>query len=414
MHVIKGKFETRKTCRLCKSSSLTLILDLGLLPLAGNYLLKKDLGKEEFFPTRVYFCSSCYLVQLVDVITPKKIFEDYRYLSSMSLEKHFEEYAREMSELINKGSFAVEIGSNDGVLLGPLKKRGFKVLGVDPAKNVAKVATDRGLPTIINFFSQSVAKAIVKTNGQADAIFANNVLAHIDDMDEIGNAVKILLKDTGIFVFEVHYLLDLIEGLQYDFFYPGEHLTYYSINPIIRFWDKFGLDVFKVERIPIHSGSIRVYLRNKNRNSKIDKSVFDLLKLEERRKLNRMETYEKFSKEVGNHKQKLKTLINSLKKESKQISGFGAAGRGNTLLNACGIGNSLIDCIYDKSPERYGRFTPGTHILIVDSDKFDESNSDFSLILAWSYTSVIIEKEEEFLKRGGKFIIPLPKIKIIE
>lgn len=332
----------------------------------------------------------------------------------MSLSKHFEDYATRVGKELKKGSFIVEIGSNDGVLLGPLKKSGFDVLGVDPAKNIAKLAIDQGLPTIIDFFGQPVAKTIIKKKGQADAIFANNVFAHIDNMDEIAKGIKILLKNSGLLVFEVHYLLDLVKGLQYDFFYPGEHLTYYSLSPIIKFWEKYGLEVIKVERIRIHSGSIRVYLKLKSQKNKIDKSVKDLLSLEKNQDLYDPKTFEKFSKNVGNHKTKLYNFILSLKKDGKKISGYGAAGRGNTLLNVCRLDNTLIHAIFDKSPQRYRRFTPGTHIPIRASDEFVEDNSDYSLILAWSYTSVIIEKEKDFLRREGKFITPFPKIKIIE
>lgn len=412
MLVIKGKYETRKSCRLCTSSDLTQVLDLGLLPLAGDYLLENELGSEEFFPTKVYFCKNCYLVQLVDIISPKRIFKDYRYLSSFSLTKHFQEYASQISKYLKKGDFIVEIGSNDGVLLEPLKKMGFKVLGVDPARNVAKIANDKGLPTIVDFFNEKTAKTIVDSKGRADAIFANNVLAHIDDMTEVARGVKILLKNSGIFVFEVHYLLDLVEKLQYDFFYPGEHLTYYSLYPIIKFWEKFGLEVFNVERIPIHSGSIRVYLRHKTSSNK-SKSVSKLLVLENKKKLYTLQTFKDFAKDIDGHKIDLMKYAASLKRKGKKISGYGAAGRGNTLLNLCKLDNSVIDFIFDHSPQRFGRFTPGTHIPIIDSKEFLKRKSDFSLILAWSYTNEIIKKEKDFLRRGGKFIVPLPKIKII-
>lgn len=414
MFMRKGKYKHRNTCRLCDNSHLELFLDLGLTPLAGNYLLEKDLGNEFYYPLRVYYCHNCSLVQLLDVVSQNILFRDYRYLSSIGLSSHFKDYAEEMmNRFLTRKSFVVEIGSNDGVLLVPLKEYGARVLGIDPAENVAWVAQRRGIETIADYFTQQNAIKIKKKYGQVDAIFANNVLAHIDDMEDVATGIDHLLKPSGIFVFEVHYVLDLIQKLQYDFMYPGEHLTYYSLLSLIPFWKKYGFLIFDVKRIPIHSGSIRVYMqKNRVKVRKPTKRIQKLIAQEKRFKLDTLEPFVSFANKVFAHKKRLRNFLINLKKKNKKIVGYGAAGRGNTLLNACVITPSILDYIVDESPERYGKFTPGTHIPIVKPEVFREDNKDYALLLAWSYKDTIIKKERKFIKKGGKFIIPLPGIQI--
>ena len=410
----KGKYKQRKECRLCGSFNLELFLDLGLTPLAGDYLLKKELGKELYYPLRVYYCHNCSLVQLLDIVNQGTLFKDYRYLSSISLAGHFQDYAKEMCErFLNKGSFVVEIGSNDGVLLVPLKEYEVRVLGVDPALNVAWVARRKGIETIADYFTGQNAIQIVKQYGQADAIFANNVLAHIDNMDEVFVGIQRLLKSEGILVFEVHYLVDLIEKLQYDFFYPGEHLSYYSLTSFIPFLDKYDMRIFDVKRIPIHAGSIRVYACNKNQKRKETKQVVQYILQEKVQRYNTIKPLKDFATKVHSHKKKLIDFLLRLQSQNKKIVGYGAAGRGNTLLNVNGISIQILPYIVDESPERFGRFTPGTHIPIVRPEVFRKDNPDYALLLAWSYADTVLDKEMEFLKKGGKFIIPLPTIKIL-
>lgn len=410
----KGTFEHRETCRLCRGDDLTLFLDLGLIPLAGDYLLKEELGKEKYYPLRVYFCQNCFCVQLIDVVSSDHIFRNYRYLSSISLSSHFEDFAYEMQKrFLRASAFVVEIGSNDGVLLAKLQKYGVKVLGVDPALNVARIAQAKGIETLPDFFTEKKALEIMKKYGQADAIFANNVLAHIDDMHDVAKGVSHLLKPSGIFVFEAHYVLDLIEKLQYDFMYPGEHLIYYSLLSLIPFWEKYDFSIFDVKRIPIHSGSIRVYMQKKKKLRRATKYVNELILQEEAFRLNTIYPFMAFASKVYKHRKKLLAFITNLKRKNKKIVGYGAAGRGNTLLNLCGITPSILDYVVDESPERYGRFIPGVHIPIVKPEIFRKDNPDYALLLAWSYKDTILKKEKEFLKRGEKFIIPLPIIQIV-
>ena len=410
----KGKFTKRTSCRLCDSKDLVEILDLGEMPLAGAYLKKVQLGKEKVYPLKIFFCKECFLVQILDVVDPDTLFKDYRYLSSLSLSSHFSNLARELTKkFLAKDSFIVEIGSNDGVLLSPLKSLGMRVLGVDPAENVAKIAQTKGIDTMVNYFGKAVGRAVAGTYGKADAILANNVLAHIDDMHDVALGMKTLLKRNGIFVFEVHYLGDLVQKGQYDFFY-NEHLSYYSLISLIPFLDKYEFEIFDVKRIPIHSGSIRVYVKNKGENRyKVSQNVNQLISYERETKLDKIQTYLEFAKKVKNHKAKLKNLIFSLQRNGKRIVGYGAAGRGNTLMNFCNLDSNMIEYIVDESPERYGRFTPGTHVPIVEPQVFRNSFPDHVLIFAWSYKNRIFEKEKEYTNNGGKFIIPLPQIRIV-
>lgn len=411
----KGKYKSRKTCRLCNSSNLELFLDLGWMPLAGNYLKENDVGKESYYPLRVFFCQNCFLVQLIDIVAPDILFRDYRYLSSVGLSDHFSAYAHEVFKrfLTNK-SFVVEIGSNDGVLLIPLQKLGAKVLGVDPALNVAKIASAKGVETLTDFFTKHNAFEIVKRYGRADAIFANNVLAHIDNMQDVAEGVSHLLKPSGVFVFEVHYVLDLLEKLQYDFIYPGEHLAYYSLLSITNFWEKYGFSIFDVKRIPAHAGSLRVYMQKKRTKPKSTTSHIEKLILHEKEaNLNTIYPYRSFASKINEHRKKLKSFLLNLKKRNKRVVGYGAAGRGNALLFVCDITSDIVEYVVDESFERIGRFTPGSHVPIVGPEVFRSDNPDYVLLLAWSYKDKILEKEEEFLKKKGRFILPLPSIEVI-
>ncbi|OGM21551.1 hypothetical protein A2955_00510 [Candidatus Woesebacteria bacterium RIFCSPLOWO2_01_FULL_37_19] len=387
---------------------------MGYMPHAGDFLLKKDLGREKHYPLKIYFCCDCSLVQVLEVIEPDILFGDYRYLSSIGSSWHFEEYAKELaSGYLKKGDFVVEIGSNDGVLLSPLKKLGIKVLGVDPAKNVAQIANKKGLKTIVDYFGEKTSKKIRKTYDQADAIFANNVLAHIDDMDDVFKGIRKLLKAKGMLVFEVHYLADLIDKLQYDFFY-NEHLCYHSLTSLIPFLRKHGMEIFNIKRIPVHSGSIRAFVKfSKNKKIKIESVVEKSLREEIEKGFNKYNNLKSFALKVVDHRAKLRRVLRKIKSGGNKIVGYGASGRANTLLNFGKIGTNLIDYIVDESPERYGRFTPGTHIPIVPPEIFRKDKVKHALLLAWNYKDMIIKKEFDFIKNGGKFIIPLPKIEII-
>lgn len=405
--MLKGRFIHRKTCGLCESKKLNRIIDLGTMPLAGDYLIKEEIGQEKFYPLCLSFCINCKAVQVTDIVSPKELYSDYRYLSSYSLSKHFEGHAREMySRFLSEKSFIVDVGSNDGVLLSPLSKLGVKVLGVDPAENIVETANKKGLETIVGYFDQNLAENIIKTKGQADAVFANNVFAHINNLDEVMKGIKILLKPEGICVFEVNYLVDLLEKVQYDIIYH-EHHYYHSLTSLVPFLKRFGFVIFDVKRIPTHNGSIRVYFQGQEGKQKATDSLKKLLNLENKMKIYSLKTYRLFLERIKGKKTVLLKQLLKYKYAGKKIIGYGAPGRANTLLNYCKIDSDILDYIVDESPERVGRFTPGTHIPIYPVNKFRGDNVDYALLLAFSYKEQIMEKEKEFIKRGGQFIMPI-------
>ena len=355
----KNTYFKRKDCRFCHKKKLKLIIDLGKQPSQGAYLIHDQLGKEKIYPLRVYQCQNCKLVQLSDVVYDE-FFQPY--ISSVTLTEHFEKLAEELSvRFLHAGDFVVEFGSNDGVLLDPLQKRSIKVLGVEPDERIAQLAIDKKIPTIIAPFSDKVAK---KINRKAKMVLANNVFAHIDDMDEVMKGVDILLEDNGFFIFEVHNLMNILVGKQYDNIY-FEHLNYYTVSTLASFLTKHGFEIFEVKPIPTHGGSMRVY------SQKISKNILA-----------------EFKQSVEDNKNDLLNLLQSIKKEGKRIIGYGAAGRANTLLNYCGIDINYLDYIVDESPSRYGRFTPGSHISVVKPSKRD-LKVNYILILAWNYQEQI-------------------------
>lgn len=407
------EFKTKKNCRLCGSKNLKKVIDFGLMPLAGGFLKKEEIKKEKKYPLRMFICESCGLVQSIDVISAELLFKDYRYASSTTktLREHFKKYAKEMTtRFLKQNSFIVEIGSNDGVFLAPLKEFGINALGVDPAINIVKIAKKKGLNVINDFFNLKTAKLILKKHGKADAIFSNNTLAHIDDMDETMKGIKLLLDKKGILVFEVQYLADLVKYAQYDLIYH-EHLCYYSLKPLIKFLDRYGMQIFDIKRVPTQGGSIRVYVADKsNQKYQASKKFLKMLKSEKRMDLYTHKGLRTFTKKITKHKEALMKILKKIKAEGKTISGYGASGRSVILTNCCGIDKGYLEYMIDASPERYNRLMPGTHLKIMPPSYLRKNPTDVVLITAWTYKDEILNKEKWFLKKGGKIIIPLPKI----
>jgi len=407
------EFKTKKNCRFCESKNLKKVIDFGPMPLAGGFLKKEEIKKEKKYPLRVFICESCGLVQLIDVVSAELLFKDYRYASSTTktLREHFKKYAKEMTvRFLKQNSFIVEIGSNDGVFLAPLKEFGINALGIDPAINIVKIAKKRGLNVINDFFNVKTAKLILNKYGRADAICSNNVLAHIDDMDETIKGIKLLLNKKGVLIFEVQYLADLVKYVQYDLIYH-EHLCYYSLKPLIRFLDRYGMKIFNIKRIPTQGGSIRVYAANKsNQKYQSSKKFLKMLKSEKEMNLYTHKGLVTFAKKITKHKIGLIKILKKFKAEGKTISGYGASGRGAILTNYCGINKDYLEYMIDASPERYGRLMPGTHVKIMPPSYLRKNPTDVVLITAWTYKDEILKKEKWFLKRGKKIIIPLPKI----
>jgi len=372
------------------------------------------MSKEPFYPLDVYYCPKCGLVQLRDVVSPKILFKDYVYLTGMSqtMKQHFGQLAGEVVNNFNlsQDDLVIDIGSNDGTLLKGFKQLGIKTLGIEPATNIALVAEREGIETINDFFSLNVANNIIERKSHAKAIIGTNVFAHINDLDGILKAVNILLARDGIFVIEVPYLVDLLSKTEFDTIYH-EHLSYFSLRPLVTLFKRFNMELFDVKRVPVHGGSIRCYVRRSP--SKVENSVYKLLVLEEDLRLNVFNAYLEFSAKVKNIKLQLTSLLKKSKENGSRIVGYGAAAKGNVLLNYCKIRTDILDYIVDNTPFKQGLYTPGMHIPVVPPDRLLRDEPDFVLLLAWNYLDEILKKEQKYRELGGKFIVPIPEPKII-
>lgn len=406
-------------CRACKSKNLSRVLDFGKTPPANEFLKSKQLAarsKEKWFPLRVTFCKKCSLLQLEDVVNPQLLFDSYVYVSSTSptFVAHFEKMAKSLIKRFNLSSksLVVDIGSNDGILLKPFLKKGVGVLGIEPASKIARLANKDGITTITDFFSSSLAKKLRKKHGPASLITATNVFAHIDDLDEVINGVKIMLADDGVFMVEAPYLVDFLNKNLFDTVYH-EHLSYLAVRPLKTLFERLGMKVFDVEKVASHGGSIRVFVKKSTGKHKVESSVSRYVSQEIKMKLNTTTPYKDFSKRVEKNKLRLTQLIRSLKRQGKTIAAYGAPAKGNTLLNYFKIDSKLINFIVDDSPYKQGLFTPGTHIPVVSVKKLHKDQPDYLLILAWNFAEPIIKANKKFKLAGGKFIIPVPRVKVI-
>lgn len=406
-----------ESCRICKNTKLEKILDLGEMPLANAFLDENQLGLDEiFYPLRVMWCESCGLLQIDEIVPPEILFRNYVYVSGTSeaLRKHFEGLATEVVNNfnLNRESLVVDIGSNDGTLLKEFKKFDVQVMGVEPAINIAKIAEENGIKTINYFFSEVTAKKIVKENGKADAITATNVVAHTNDLDELLKGVSYLLKEDGFFVIEVPYLVDLLDNIEFDTIYH-EHLSYFAVRPLKRLFEKHNFKIVNVERVMIHGGTIRVFVSKQESSYKINETVSQLISLEIEKGLHEVTTYRKFAERVEKLKADLVGLLQKLKSENKKVIGYGAAAKGNTLLNYYRVGPDLIEFIADLSPMKQNKFTPGTHIPVDNPERIYDAKPDYMLILAWNFADEIMEQQAKFKERGGQFIVPVPEVRVI-
>lgn len=404
-------------CRVCKGSDLEKVLALGPTPLANAFLTKDQLDQAEYYyPLDLYFCNDCGFVQLGHVVSPQILFENYVYVSSTSLV--FVDHFRKMAEhefikfSLKANSLVIDIGSNDGILLKPFKKLGATVLGIEPAKHIAELARKNGVETIIEFFSTDIAKKIIKKMGKADIVSATNVFAHIDDLDEVIEGLKILLKDDGVFIMEAPYLVDFIEKRYFDLVYH-EHLSYWSVNSLIKLFERFDMTVFDVEKVAVHGGTIRVYIKKRVGKYKTEKNVDKYLLLEKKTRLAEKKTYINYANLVLENKAKLVTLLTNLKTKGKTIAAYGAPAKGNTILNFFSIGSEVLNFVVDDSPFKQGLYTPGKHIPVVSSSEIYRKKPDYLLILAWNFAQSIMDMHKKYKYAGGKFIIPVPKPKII-
>ncbi|MEK7546603.1 MAG: class I SAM-dependent methyltransferase [Patescibacteria group bacterium] len=404
-------------CRLCKSKNLKKFLDLGIHPPSDAFLSKDDLAKEELkFPLDVYLCADCGQAQLGYVVPPDLLFcKNYPYESSITRtgKEHFFELAKTVSEYfkLKPDSLVIDMGSNVGVLLAGFKEQGVRILGVDPARVMADIANSNGITTIADFFSHNLAKEILRKYGNVSVITATNVFAHVNDLDDIMDGVSTLLTENGAMVIEAPHFLNLINSTEYDTIYH-EHLSYLSVKPLIPFFKKFGMEVINVEERKIHGGTIRIYVARQGKYP-VSETVASIVKKEENSGIFAMDRLGKFASEVQEQKDSLLKLLGDLKKDGKRIVGVSAPAKGNTLLNYCGITTEYLDYITEKAQMKVGLYTPGTHIPIYHDDKLLQDQPDYALILAWNFAEEIMNNLSEFKNRGGKFIIPIPKPKII-
>ena len=406
----------RNTCRLCNKANLKLAFSLEPTPPANAFVDKQKISiNQDCYPLDVFFCKDCKHVQLLDVVDSKILFEDYVYVSGTSpvFVKHFEEYANFLIEnyLQNKKSLVIDIGSNDGTLLSFFKEKGVKVLGVDPAKEISSKANSNGIETLNNFFTFEFSKLIQKKYGRAEIITANNVFAHVNDMKDLINGIKNLLAPNGIFVFEVSYLVDVIQKNLFDMIYH-EHLSYHSVIPLIKFFKDNEMELIEVIRVDSHGGSLRGIVQMKDGARKIGDSVKHCIDLEKEIEIEQFETYVKFFHKINKERNELQKLLQRLKNDKKSIVGFGAPAKATTFLYHFAVKPEVIEYIIDDSPLKQGLFTPGMHIPIYSSKKLYEKNPDYVIILAWNFAESIMKRHQKIKDLGGHFIIPLPELKV--
>lgn len=400
-------------CRMCGSTKLHKVLDLGLQPLANAFLTVKQLSDPEpKYPLEVYWCEDCSLVQLIHVVSPSILFRDYVYFS-MGMPKvsdHFRQYAEDaLSRFVTDSSqLVVEVGSNDGVLLLSIKDR-VRVLGVDPALNIAKLANERGVETLPEFFSEPLAKQIKESHGPARIIIGNNVIAHIDDHHDLVRGVRKLLDPEGVFIFEAPYLTDMFDNLAFDTVYH-EHLNFFAVRPLVQHFASKGLEVFDVELHPVQGLSLRVFVGHPGKHP-ISPRVGERVADELARGFDKRSTYEELAQKVARIKDEVVTHLQSLKQSGKKIAGYGAPAKGNTLLNYYGIGPEILDYVTEALPSKIGKYSPGMKIPVVHIDEARKNPPDYFFMLAWNYQNAILEKEAEFRAKGGKFVMPIGAVR---
>jgi SAM-dependent methyltransferase len=385
------------------------------MPLVNSFLRKENIVREKKYDLSVGFCPKCYLVQLINSVPPKDLFEDYIYFSSAS--KLFVEHCKETADhLVEKlglgpGSLVLEIASNDGVQLMFFKDLGIRILGVDPAKNIAEVANKKGIPTISEFFNYDLAKKLKEEkNIRADLVFGANVLAHVPEIVDFVKGVGEVLSPKGTAVFEFPYLKGLLEN-KFDTIYH-EHVFYYSLIALINLFKTADLDIYDADITPMQGGSLRIFICHSGAFS-IGENVKDLAAQEIRGGFDRIETYQKMSENVQKLKQDLISLFDNIKKEGKSIAAYSAPAKGNVLLNYFGINGNYLDFITDKSQPKQGLYTPGTHLLVYPVEKIYEEKPDYLLILCWNIADEVMEQLKDYHDAGGRFIIPVPGIQII-
>jgi 2-polyprenyl-3-methyl-5-hydroxy-6-metoxy-1,4-benzoquinol methylase len=404
-------------CRFCGQPLRFSLVDLGMSPLCESFLSPEQLNQmEPFYPLHVYVCEQCYLAQLEEYVSPEHIFTEYAYFSSYAVTwlQHAEKYTDLMTERfgLNDKSFVVEVASNDGYLLQYFVRKNIPVLGIEPAKNVAKVAVEKGVPTLTEFFGVKLAEGLRAEGKQADLIAGNNVLAQVPDINDFVGGLKILLKPTGVITIEFPHLMRLMEENQFDTIYH-EHFSYFSFITAEKIFAAHGLTLFDVEELPTHGGSLRIYARHaENESLPVTDRARELHEREVNAGFTDMEHYSAFGEQVKETKRKILEFLIAAKREGKSVAGYGAPGKGNTLLNYCGIRTDFLDYTVDRNPYKHGKFLPGTHIPIYPPEKIQETKPDYVFILPWNFKDEIMSQMAGIREWGGRFVVPIPEVKV--
>jgi SAM-dependent methyltransferase len=390
-----------------------------MTPISNAFLKADELNRmEPFYPLHAYVCGTCFLVQLEEFESPQKIFGDnYAYFSSYS-DSWLDHARRYTDQMIGRFSYGpksqvIEIASNDGYLLQYFKQKGVPVLGIEPAKNVAEAAIAKGIPTLTRFFGVKTARELVAQGTRADLLLGNNVLAHVPDLNDFVAGMKVILKPDGVITMEFPHLQHLIEENQFDTIYH-EHFSYLSFLVAQRVFERHGLQLFDVEEIPTHGGSLRIFGRHAGQGSEPGERVKELVARERRLKFEDLETYRKFSGRVQETKRQLLEFLISVKRAGKRVVGYGAPAKGNTLLNYCGIRSDFLEFTVDRSPHKQGKFLPGTHVPIYAPERIDEVKPDYVLILPWNIKEEIMKQMAHIRSWGGKFVVPIPKVEVLD
>ena len=409
---------TMSLCRFCSGELTRTFIDLGMSPLCESFLKGDQLNERElFYPLHVYVCDNCLLVQLQEYVSPDNIFSEYAYFSSYSDSwlQHARAYTNSIVERFEIGAHSqvVELASNDGYLLQYFVEKGIPVLGIEPAANVAQAAIQKGIPTVVRFFGEKTAKELSVKRGKADLLLGNNVLAHVPNLNDFVAGMKIMLKPEGLITMEFPHLMRLIEENQFDTIYH-EHFSYFSLATVETVLAAHGLTIFDVEELSTHGGSLRIYAHHsENTREPINRRVLDLKGREEAGGFMRLETYLCFAKKVEATKRKILNFLIQAKGEGKSIVGYGAPGKGNTLLNYCAIRTDFVDYTVDRNPYKHGKYTPGTHIPIFHPAKISETKPDYIFILPWNLKTEIIEQLAYVREWGAKFVVPIPEMAIL-
>lgn len=406
-----------KSCLFCGAPLRKTFVDLGMHPLCESYVSEEKLNQmEPFYPLHVYVCDRCFLVQLHEYVSPVEIFTEYAYFSSYA--DSWVQHAKRYTEMIigrlglTEKSFVVELASNDGYLLQHFVAKGIPALGIEPAINVAEAARKKNVPTLVKFFGRITAKELVAERGKAELVLGNNVLAQVPDINDFVGGIKILLASRGTVTIEFPHLMRLMQENQFDTIYH-EHFFYFSLMSAERVFGAHAITLFDVEELPTHGGSLRIYGRHADDETRpVTEQYRELMRREKAAGFERLETYALFGEQVKETKRKLLEFLIEAKRKGKTIAGYGAPGKGNTLLNYCGVRGDFIDYTVDRNTYKQGKFLPGTHIPILQPEKIRETKPDYVLILPWNFRDEIMGQVSYIREWGGQFVVPIPEVRV--